>query len=407
MESDVLIRIDGKPVAAVKDGVLADPSEAFVGNSAAERIENYHGGFSVMPGDFNGHSHPEQSVYAEIVEEGWDLATWCRRTIYAHSVHMTPELVYLSCRRAFGRMLLNGITSVAVSFYCHNRMGNALDREVIKAALDSGIRILFGRMNYDVLSEDAYPKKRASQESYFEGPYYENHLISLMEEFKGLAGVQVAPSLHSFHANTLGAIARALELASELDSPLQFHLSEDKGDVDLCLDLYGERPAFVLARLLEKTGPVRLLLSDCIWLSQEEKDLIGQMGASVVLNLRMNHRMKVGTPDLPGLLERGIPVYLGTDGEASNYGLSIREERDFTLERFGVSVPLIPFNMRCGNVGSMEIGAMGDLKVMHDRRVWDVFAGGRKVVSQGKLLTMDLEAVEERIREMTSSWDVL
>ncbi|MCX7828070.1 MAG: amidohydrolase family protein [Thermanaerothrix sp.] len=407
MGSDVLIRIDGKPVAAVKDGVLSDPSEALAVNSAAERIEDYQCGFSVTAGDFNGHSHPEQSVYAHVVQEGWDLPTWCRRTIYAHSVHMTPELVYLSCCRAFGRMLLNGITSVAVSFYCHNRMGNALDREVIRAALDSGIRILFGRMNYDLLSEDAYPNKRASQESYFEGPYYENHLISLMEEFKGLPGVQIVPSLHSFHANTLGAITRGLELAVELDSPLQFHLSEDKGDVDLCLDLYGERPVFVLARLLERTGPVRLLLSDCIWLSQEEKDLLVQMGASVVLNLRMNHRMKVGTPDLPGFLERGVPLYLGTDGEASNYGLSIQEERDFALERFGVSVPPMPFNMRCGTVGSMEVGAMGDLKVMNGRQVLDVFVGGRKVVSQGKLLTMNLEAVEERIREITSSWDVL
>ncbi|EHM10352.1 cytosine deaminase-like metal-dependent hydrolase [Thermanaerovibrio velox DSM 12556] len=407
MGSDVLIRIDGRPVAAVKGGFLVDPLEVPLGDSTVERIEDYQGGFSVMPGDFNGHSHPEQSVYAEMVEEGWDLPTWCRRTIYAHSVHMTPELVYLSCCRAFGRMLLNGITSVAVSFYCHNRMGNALDREVIKAALDSGIRILFGRMNYDLVSKEAYPEKRASQESYFEGPYYENHLISLMEEFNGLAEVQVAPSLHSFHANTLGAVARVLELASELGSPLQFHLSEDKGDVDLCLDLYGERPVFVLARLLERTGPVRLLLSDCIWLSQEEKDLLAQMGASVVLNLRMNHRMGVGLPDVRGLLERGIPVYLGTDGEASNYGLSIQEEREFALEQFGVSVPIVPFDMRCGNVGSMELGSLGDLKVLNEGRVWDVFVGGRKVVSRGTLLTMDLNAVEERIRYITSDWNVL
>lgn len=398
MSEQVCIFVNDELVWALGGGrVVGSPGPG-------SREERYLGPYVALPGDFNGHAHPEQSLYVNLVEEGWDLGTWCRRTIYAHSVHMTPELIYLGCLRAFGRMLLNGITSVAVSFYCHNRMGNGLDREVIRAALDAGIRIMFGRMNYDVVSPDAYPEKRASQESYNEGTAYEGHLISLMEEFRGFEGVDVVPSLHSFHANTLEGIAKRMELAAEMSAPLQFHLSEDPQDVDICLDLYGERPVFVLARLMERAGPVRLLLSDAIWLDRAEKEMLREMGASVVFNPRMNRRMGVGTADFRGIIDRGIPVYLGTDGEASNYGLSVEEERRFLREEFECEVEPIPFCLPSGVVGSSEVGAFGDVKVLRDGAVEDVFVGGRKVVSQGRLLTVDLDEVCDRIARLTVLW---
>lgn len=83
---------------------------------------------------------------------------------------MDAERVYYGCVRAFSRMLSYGETSVMVSFYCHNRRGNELDRAVIKAAKDVGIRLFFGRMNYDIITEGAYKEKQDSQRSYFESP---------------------------------------------------------------------------------------------------------------------------------------------------------------------------------------------------------------------------------------------
>ena len=86
-------------------------------------LAEYGEGCRIRPGGGERPQHPEQSVYTELVDPSWDLATWCRHTIYRRSVEMTPERVYLGCCRAFGRMLLAGVTTVAVSFYCHNRPG--------------------------------------------------------------------------------------------------------------------------------------------------------------------------------------------------------------------------------------------------------------------------------------------
>ena len=109
----------------------------------------------IRAGLFNAHSHPEQSIYADIVDKEWDLGTWCRHTIYRHSAAMTPRRVRLACERAFARMMAFGTTSVMVSYYLHGNRGNELDREVLAAARSVGIRLIFGRMNYDIVNEDA------------------------------------------------------------------------------------------------------------------------------------------------------------------------------------------------------------------------------------------------------------
>lgn len=384
--------------------------------SQTDNVVVYDETMRILPGDVNAHSHPEQSVYIDLVDPSWDLTTWCRKTIYRHSVDLTPDLVYLGCCRAFAHMLLLGVTTVLVSFYCHNRRGNELDREVMRAARDTGIRLFFGRMHYDMLAPDAYPEKRVSQESYFEtGTEYESALRDLMAEFVDTPLVTVAPALHSFHANTLEAIAGGIRLGAEMGRPIQFHLSEDSGDVDLCRERYGMRPVEVLDDLVcrgEIPGLSHLLVSDGVWTDDREKDLMAEHGMSLVLNPRMNSRVKAGQADLNGYLDRSIPLYLGTDGEASNDDLSVEGERRFlagcypeldqeVLLSLGRKVLPLPR----GPVGDLEPGSGADVKVMKDGKVDDVYVAGRLVVKEGCLMTLDLERdVERSLRKLIDSW---
>lgn len=370
----------------------------------------------ILPGDVNAHSHPEQSVYVDLVDPSWDLATWCRKTIYRHSVDMTPDHVYLGCCRAFAHMLLEGVTTAVVSFYCHNRSGNELDRQVIRAARDTGIRLFFGRMHYDVVSPDAYPEKRASQESYFETEAdYLGRLEELLTETEGDPLVSVAPCLHSFHANTLATIVQGIRLGAEKGRTVQFHLSEDRGDVDLCRKLYGMRPVEVLDDLVHR-GVVKrlshLLVSDGVWTDDREKDLMAEHGMALVLNPRMNRRVKAGQADLEGYLNRGIELYIGTDGEASNDDLSVENERRFLAECYPELDPQVlhglgrqAFQLPQGPVGTLEPRAGADLKVLRDGRICDVYVAGRRVVAEGRLVTLDLERdVEVPLKELITSW---
>lgn len=372
------------------------------GRPSKEPDYSFGESYVLSAGDFNAHSHPEQSIYVETADKSWDLARWCRETIYKYSVEMTAEMVYHGCVRAFGRMLAFGETSVMVSFYCHNKRGNELDLAVMKAAEDVGIRLFFGRMNYDLVNPQAYPEKRESQLSYYESPEdAEKNFIDLLKY--ETETVKIAPALHSFHANTIDAVIRGINLGARYGRKVQFHLSEDEGDVKICLENYGKRPVEVLADLKE-TGKVssldHLLLSDCVWTSRREKELIKEHGMSVVFNGRMNERVKAGTAAVREYLELGVSVYVGTDGEASNDDLSIENERKWQAEKHSLNkeeekMLESPFDMAGMRVGELGPGFAADIKICKDGKLDSLFVGGKPVIRNGELLSKKIVSDSE------------
>lgn len=382
------------------------PTQNFIGE-----IINYNEDYIICPGDFNSHSHPEQSIYTDIIDKSWDLGTWCRNTIYKYSVKLEPEHIYLGCLRAFSRMLTLGVTSVMVSFYCHGNKDNLLDKEVIRAAEDVGIRLYFGRMNYDIINEDAYEGKKESQKTYYETPEEAEMNFMMLSGETCSNNIVVAPSLHSIHASTKEAIAKGINLAFDNGKYIQFHLSEDKGDVDLSLKLYGLRPIEFLESLLKKKEIKSLehvILSDCVWIDDNERDIIKKYNMKVVLNPRMNDRIKTGEADLRKLLEKNIPLYLGTDGEASNDDLSITGERNFLKNRYpdinsdiidSIGDTALAFNN--GFIGNIDVNSFCDLKIIDkEGNIKDIFVGGKKVIKDSKLLTMDMQKdIETPLKE--------
>lgn len=375
-------------------------------------VYRFSDNYQLEAGDINAHAHPEQSLYTDIVDKSWDLSTWCRNTIYKYTPNLRPEHIYLGCLRAFGRMLCNGITTAMVSFYCHQNQGNACDKMVIKAALDTGIRLYFGRINYDIINSDAYSEKLNSQKLYFESvDLAEENFLKLQEEVKSPC-VIITPAVHSIHASSREAIIKSINLGEKYNKYVQFHLSEDKNDVQLALNWYKLRPVQFLANLRD-SGMVNSLehifLSDCIWINDEERELIKSYNMKVVLNPRMNKQMNVGEADLPALLANQIELYLGTDGEASNDDLSISGERHFLKSRFkSVASEIIdnlgssPIKFGQGYIGRLHPGHFCDLKIIRikDNRVTDVYVGGQKVIINGELTkTVSEKNIEVLIKE--------
>ncbi|MDY3869092.1 MAG: amidohydrolase family protein [Pyramidobacter sp.] len=364
----------------------------------------------ITAGLFNAHSHPEQSIYTDMVDKSWDLGTWCRQTIYKYSTSMTPRRVRLACRRAFARMLRFGTTSVMVSYYLHCGQDNECDREVIAAARDVGIRLIFGRMNYDIITENAYEAKKESQRSYYESISQAERNVRALSELENTT-LMVCPALHSMHASTAEAIAAGIRLGFEMKRPVQFHLSEDQGDVSLSIQEHGCRPMVFLQRILDQ-GEIpslsHLILSDCCWLDDEELDIIAAHGMKVVLNPRMNARVKTGFPDVAAMTAHGIPLWCGTDGEASNDSLNVEDEKTFLKERCASSVApttidaigTLPFAFGAGHVGRLQKGAWADIRIMRGECAETAYVGGIPVLENGQLCRLDEERdIETPLKE--------
>jgi cytosine/adenosine deaminase-related metal-dependent hydrolase len=105
-------------------------------------------------------------------------------------------------------------------------------------------------------------------------------------------------------------------------------------------------------------------------------------------------------------MELGVPIYIGTDGEASNEDLSIDNERKWQSEKHRLSeeeerMLERPFEMAGVRVGELEAGSAADIKVCKDGKPHSLFVGGKSVMKDGELISKDtVEGSENFIKDM-------
>lgn len=108
---------------------------------------------------------------------------------------------------------------------------------------------------------------------------------------------------------------------------------------------------------------------------------------AVVMDGRMNDRVKAGRADVKKYLAMEIPLYVGTDGEASNDDLSIKNEREWlvrthSLAKEDMEKLSAPFEMAGVKVGTLTKGAAADFQVYKDGRLNELYVGGVKVTKR-------------------------
>ncbi|MBV9269468.1 MAG: amidohydrolase family protein [Candidatus Eremiobacteraeota bacterium] len=254
----------------------------------------------VVPGFVNGHSHAYQ-----ILLRGWadDLpfARWRKDALYRVVPQLTPQQIYDTFVVAFDEMLGAGITTVAEFFYL-NGAGNAHAEAAIRAARDTGIRLVFARTWMD--ASYAPPEFRESIDD------AQQRTDALMRQYPE-ANVCVAP--HSLHAASHDMIRAAHAFAREKDCMFHIHVAEAPYEGRETLEKFDATPV----RLLEKLGVLdeRTIAIHAIYVDAEEKALLGRRNARVVHNAMTNQYLGDGICDVVGLRENGVIVGLGTDAD--------------------------------------------------------------------------------------------
>lgn len=420
-KSDRAVLIDGATIAGIVTQVdLPEDLE----------LENW-GHVALVPGTVNCHGHAFQNLLKGFADD-LPFERWRDDVLYPFSETLDGDAIYAGALFAFAEALAAGVTTIVDFFYLHDA-SNANARQVIRAARDIGIRLVFARAFYD---PDAPTKAPAR---YREPPADAlDRLLALGREFEDDDLISIQPAPHSLHAASPQTIGLALEAAGTLGVPCHLHLAEARYEVEQVRERYGTTPVRLLARegLLTKD----LVAVHGVWLDDEELDLMAGANAALVHCPGANAFLGDGIARVPEMLARGMRVALGPDGGCANNRQSVFDEMRMgslvakaRLTDGGAMDAPTAFELgtRAGGevlrlpVGSIERGRAADLVALDlddlslqplatlDRQVVNsmqstavarVMVAGEVVAEGGRPSRVPVEEVNEAVARTTSTW---
>ena len=109
---------------------------------------------------------------------------------------------------------------------------------------------------------------------------------------------------------------RTVSLARTWGVPTHIHVAESLGEIELLRQRTGMRHIEWL-NALGALGP-DVQLVHCVWVDDDEVDLIADSGSEVIHCPISNMQLASGIAPVCKMQDRGIPISLGTDGPASN-----------------------------------------------------------------------------------------
>ncbi len=279
----------------------------------------------MLPGLVNAHSHAFQRVIRGRTEyrtsnEKDSFWTW-REMMYSAATRLTPEDIYDASRMAFLEMALSGITAVGEFHYLHNQPDgtpyddpNLLAKEVVRAALDVGLRIALLRVAYARSGFQSEPNPRQARFIEADADVYLDHVTKLQKDLAEMAEqawVGVAP--HSVRAAPLNYLKQVVSFGNEQRLPIHMHVAEQPAEVTACIEEYGRSPV----ALLETEG----LLSErftgvhVIHITPKAAAMLGQARAMVCACPTTERNLGDGIVPVDTLFRENVRVSLGTDSQ--------------------------------------------------------------------------------------------
>ncbi len=294
-------------------------------------------GKALLPGFVNVHSHAFQRLIRGRTESkragGRDFWSW-RAAMYHAAASLSPEQMYAVARAAFLEMELAGTTTVGEFHYVHRAPDgraypdpNLMAQQIFAAAESVGIRICLLRAAYQrdgfELPEDPGQVRFLETTEEFLA-----NVADLHREYDSPdAWVGVAP--HSVRAVPLEAIQSMAAWAREHNRPLHMHLSEQVAEIEACQREYGLTPI----RLLERHGLLRdrFTAVHAIHIDHQELDLLAANRANICACPTTERNLGDGILAVREVMERTIPVCLGSDSQTQIEPLEDARELEYHL----------------------------------------------------------------------------
>jgi 5-methylthioadenosine/S-adenosylhomocysteine deaminase len=370
----------------------------------------------LIPGLINTHTHAAMSLFKGLADD-LSLMDWLTNHIWpAEGKWVDPGFVQDGTRLAIAEMIRGGTT-------CFNDMYFFPDRTA-ETAIEAGIRACIGLIVIDFPTAWA----KDTQEYFEKGE-------KVHDKFRHQPLIRTLFAPHAPYTVSDAPLKKIAVLAEELDIPVHMHVHENAQEVSLAREQSGMTP---LQRLRD-LGLLsqRMLAVHMTQLDEQDIELVSRYKVNVIHCPESNLKLASGLCQVHALQQAGVNVALGTDGSASNNDLDmLGEMRTAALIGKGIAgdsraVPaMAALKMATINaaraldldqtVGSLLPGKAADVVAidlgeietlpLYDpvsqivyaagrHQVTDVWVGGRQLLRNRELLTLDVEQIRQAARE--------
>lgn len=412
-----------QPMIGIRDGkilfvkTVSEATGPFP--DADERIDA--SGCLIMPGLVNTHTHLPMVLFRGFADD-LPLMQWLNDYIFpAEGRFIDRDTVYAGSMLAIAEMILSGTTTFCDGYF--------FEGAVARAAIACGMRGVVAEGFIDIPPSDHPDTSR-----------HRGHAEHFIGEWQGRSPL-ITPSLicHSPYTCSPETLRTIKTAARDAAITFQIHLSETREEVALIQEKHGKKPVHHLQDLgILDEGTIA---AHCVWLADDELDIIAASGAKVAHDPESNMKLGAGISPLPAMLDRGIDVGLGTDGCASNNNLDLFGEMAMCARLhkvFSEDPTLLPAEKvvamatlggarvlgMADRIGSIAPGKCADIIMMDLRKphltplyhpysqlvyaasgsdVSTAIIGGRVVMRDRRLLTIDVDTVMAEVRRIAAS----
>ena len=420
---DVLISVAGRAITAIApDSAPTAGSQRFSGVA--------------VPGVANVHSHAFQRAMAGLVErrgpEDDSFWTW-REVMYRFLASMTPDDIEAVAAWAYVEMLEAGFTTVGEFHYLHNAPDGThyadpaeTGGRIAAAAAASGIGLALLPSFYAHGGCGGQPPTPGQARFLFDLDGFAKLLESSRRHVERLEGATLGIAPHSLRAVDAPEL-RAL-VAQWTAGPIHIHAAEQAREVEDCVAWSGARP---VQWLLDNMGlDARWCLIHCTHMTPDESARLAKSSAVAGLCPITEANLGDGIFEAPRFAAAGGRFAVGTDSNVRiafneelrtlEYGQRLREQKRNRLGPIGASTGRHLFDTaRHGGAqalgiasGALAAGQTADILILDeghpalvgrdgdqvidswlfaagDGVVRDVFAGGQRVVADGRHVRRD------------------
>ncbi len=270
----------------------------------------------LLPGFVQTHIHLCQTLFRGRADD-MALMDWLRKRVWPLEAAHDEESVYYSAMLGIGELLRSGTTTI-------------LDMETVshteyafQAMASSGIRAISGKVMMDAGGDVPLGLQEQTDKSVAES-------TRLLEKWHGHDGGRLG---YAYCPRFVVSCSEQLltevrDLSAHYNVLVHTHAAENLDEIELVRSQRGMRNIVYLDHI-GLTSP-RLVLAHCIWLDEEEREILRRTGTKMTHCPGSNLKLASGIAMVPELLEQGVEIGIGADGAPCNNTLDMFQEMRLT-----------------------------------------------------------------------------